>query len=227
MAAYRAGPPGVIYIIEPHPRHRTELMSMAEFGQRRAVGFASVEDFVASYREGGTACIVLDVTDSADGVARLRHDLAARQIHLPVLCVMEGATVDAAVAAMKGGAVDFFRMPVDRELFIAGVDEALTQDHERREAQAVRERAAGRLATLTDRELDILRLVLQGLSSREIAERLGIATKTVEAHRGRINSKTSAHSMPELVRLAVAAGLVEESCRGHGLARGIRSAVPP
>lgn len=215
MALYRAGAAGVIHIVESDPKERMALLTLAESGQRRAVGYERVDDFLVSYRDGGVGCLVVDMSAAPRGVAGLRAQLAERMVQLPVVCVMKHADVTSAVAAMKEGAVDFLDKPVDRELFIAGVDDALSQDRERREAQAVRQHAGARLSSLTDREKAILRLVLSGMSSREIGQVLGIATKTVEAHRGRINAKTSAHSMPELVRLAVAAGMVEEIHRQH------------
>ena len=110
-----------------------------------------------------------------------------------------------AVAAMKAGARDFLEKPVAGDDLLAGVERALDQSRDVAVRAAWRTQAAARLADLTERQLEIMDLVLAGHPSKNIAADLGISQRTVESHRAAIMQKTRAGSLPALARLAMAA----------------------
>jgi len=111
---------------------------------------------------------------------------------------------------MKSGAVDFIEKPFNDELLLESIRNALNMDVEQRHLQAQRAEIATRLARLTSREHQVMEMVTDGRSNKEIALKLDVSAKTVEAHRARVMEKMQAASLAELVKMAVAAkGMVD------------------
>lgn len=147
-------------------------------------------------------CAVVDVRmPEMDGLALL-NELSARKSDLPVIVMTGFADVSLAVRAMKAGAVDFVEKPTPPDALVEAVRRAFTKarsgDTERREAQA-------RFERLTQREAEVLELLVAGDPNKIVAHKLGISPRTVEIHRGRLMEKTQAKSLADLVRMALAA----------------------
>jgi len=114
--------------------------------------------------------------------------------------------VGIAVKAMKAGASDFIEKPVSRNELLACIDRALDHARDASKRAAWREDAANRFRSLTQRQREIMALVLAGQPSKNIAADLGISQRTVENHRAEIMKRTGAKSLPALARLIAAAG---------------------
>ena len=110
-----------------------------------------------------------------------------------------------AVRAMKAGAVDFIEKPFNDQALLDSIRNALDFDEQQRSLQAQRAEIAARLAQLTPREHEVMEMVTDGRSNKEIAAELGVSAKTVEAHRARVMDKMQADSLAELVRMALIA----------------------
>jgi FixJ family two-component response regulator len=205
---------GSVYIVGSDPADHPAFANLASTPQIKVSVLPCLDDFLAAFRNQGPACLVIDAEFAPGGVEDLRRTLAESGIILPIVYIIDRADLSSAVAAFKGGAVDLLEKPITVKPFRVCVEHALRRDRERRAEGAQAQMAVGRLARLTSRERDILKLVVGGMSSREIGLTLGISTKTVEAHRGRIAAKASARNLAELVRLAVAAGIVAEPTGG-------------
>jgi len=113
------------------------------------------------------------------------------------------ADVSTAVAAMKGGAVDLIEKPVTAEVLVARLQHALARGAALRDRRAQRDTINARAAQLSAREREVMDLVVTGLANKQIAMRLRLSEKTVEAHRSRVMRKMQAESVAELVRMAV------------------------
>jgi two-component system, chemotaxis family, CheB/CheR fusion protein len=127
--------------------------------------------------------------------------------------------VEMAVHAMKAGALDFIEKPVAAAELRASVARGLEQSRGSNKVFAWQETAASQIADLTERERQIMDLVLAGHPSKNIAADLGISQRTVENHRAAIMKKTGSKSLPALARLAIAAsrnGSVEQSPQSSG-----------
>ena len=167
--------------------------------------FASADAFLDAFQPNVAGCIVLDISmPGRDGLA-LQEALAERGSELPVIFLTAHGDVPRSVRAMKRGAADFLAKPVDDEVLLGAVREALSADRERRGARQQRDRIRERLATLTDRERQVLDGVVAGRLNKQIGGALGIAEKTVKVHRGRVMEKLQATSVAELVRMVEAA----------------------
>jgi two-component system CheB/CheR fusion protein len=125
---------------------------------------------------------------------------------LPAIMITGNSDVPMAVQAMKAGASDFLEKPIRPSELLASVERALEQSKDANKLSAWRATAANRVARLTQRERQIMELVLAGRPSKNIAADLGISQRTVENHRAAIMEKTGSKSLPALARLALAAG---------------------
>ena len=119
--------------------------------------------------------------------------------------------VPMSVKALKGGALDFLEKPFDGGELVALIHKAFVQDARRRREQIARRQVDERYARLTPREQEVMRLVTQGKSNKEVAAALGVSHRTVEIHRARVMEKMAANSLPELVAMAASVGLSTET----------------
>jgi FixJ family two-component response regulator len=129
--------------------------------------------------------------------------------------------VQTSVKAMKAGAVDFLTKPIDSARLFAAIERALKRDAEQRMESAIRRAIAQRLTKLTPREHQVLTHVVRGRLNKQIAADLKTGEKTVKVHRARMMSKMGARSVPELIQLAMRAGIaVEPIVHTHEVALG-------
>jgi RNA polymerase sigma factor (sigma-70 family) len=135
----------------------------------------------------------------------LQTYLAREGYRLPVILITGHGDVSMAVKAMKAGAVDFIEKPFHDEDLLRSIRRALEDDQRQRAGEAVRADIAARLAELTPREHEVMAMVTDGKSNKDIAAALGVSAKTVEAHRARVMEKMRADSLAELVRMALIA----------------------
>lgn len=196
----------IVHIVDDEESVRKSLaflLTMAGFTVRQ-------HDSAAAFLEAapglGDSCLVTDLRmPEIDGVELLRR-LRKNGNAIPSIVITGHGDVPMAVEAMKAGAVDFIEKPFEDATIIAAIERAaaqITRLEAADDANAVR----ARLATLTEREREVLAGVVAGHANKTIAYDLDISPRTVEVHRANVMSKMEAHSLAELVRMAIAAGL--------------------
>ena len=199
---------GVVLIVDDDPAIRDSLELLLE-----TIGFETRTTetalaFFAACKDVSVGCGIVDVGLPDMSGLVLQELLNKEAISLPLIMVTGHADVPMAVKALQAGAVDFLEKPYSDEALIASVRRAIERSRARHAPVAGDPDAAGaRFAQLTDRERDVLGLLIEGHPNKIIAYNLGISPRTVELHRARVMSKTNAASLPELVRLAIAAGI--------------------
>ncbi len=165
--------------------------------------YSKVAEFIAEYDGRRPGCVVvylpLPNTSGADAL----HALAQRGVVLPVMIVSEHADVATAVQCMKLGAADFIEAPIDPVDLLHRVEDMLTDDEERARADAEMSAISRRFETLSQREHEILELILRGAGSKEIARLLDISSKTVDVHRTNLMRKVGVSSVTQLVYLGL------------------------
>jgi len=134
----------------------------------------------------------------------LQSYLKENGVALPVIFLSGRADVPKAVRAVREGAIDFLEKPFDYKRVVSLIEDCLRRDAEGHAAQERRRVHTARLAQLTQREREVLELVVAGRMNREIAEHLDISIKTVEAHRAKIMEKLEVNSVAELVQATLA-----------------------
>ena len=163
--------------------------------------------FLEEINKATSGCIVTDVRMPEINGIELMRRLKARGITIPVIVMTGHADVPLAVEAMKEGALDFIEKPFDDEVLLAAVRAALERQEETAQQGARAAELAARLHSLSDRERQVLELLVAGKANKVIAFELGISPRTVEIYRANVMSKMQAGSLSELVRMALLAGL--------------------
>jgi FixJ family two-component response regulator len=196
-----------VFLVDDDASVLGSLSSLLRSVGYRIVTFSSAVEFLALEDESVPGCAILDVfMPDLDGL-QLQATLAARGGQRPVIFITGRGDVPTSVRAMKAGAVDFLTKPVHGDDLLAAVARA-----ERKEAEARRMRNElasidVKLATLTQREQEVLTGVIGGRANKQIAFDLGIGEKTIKVHRGRMMQKMGVRTVAELVRLTERAGI--------------------
>jgi FixJ family two-component response regulator len=142
-----------------------------------------------------------------DGLGVLKA-LGAWERMPPVLVLASHGAVPDAVEAMKLGAADILEKPYRAKALLQAIGQALAL-HPRRKAGAVDPEAAAKVATLSRRQLEVLRFILDGQPNKAIARRLELSLRTVEVHRAQLLEKLGVRGLADAIRLAIAAGMLQ------------------
>lgn len=191
-----------VFVVDDDAAVRDSLSMLLEAAGHTTETFPSAADFLDTCTPGTYGCVILDLNmPGMDGLA-LQEEMVRRGIRIPVIFLSGHGTIPETVRAIKSGAMDFLTKPVDGSQLLARVQDALRECSRLQQRGQVSHSAASRMSTLTDRELEVMVLVVAGRTSKEIADRLAISYRTVEIHRARIMQKTGATNLLELARLA-------------------------
>jgi two-component system, LuxR family, response regulator FixJ len=200
-------PHRIIHIVDDDPALRDSLAAVLASAGYACRAYASAAEFLSGDVQAAHACALVDVRmPQMDGLALLQ-EMAARGIELPVIVMTGFADVPLAVRAMKAGAVDFIEKPSPPKELLASVERAFAHARPHPADDRERQAALQRFERLTQRERDVLELLVVGDPNKIVAHKLGISPRTVEIHRGRLMEKAQAGSLAELVRMALAAGI--------------------
>jgi RNA polymerase sigma factor (sigma-70 family) len=194
-----------VYVVDDDGSTRELLAWLMKRHGLRAELFADARSFLAAYRADAPGCVVVDLNMPGMNGLDLQQYLKRHGVTLPVIFLSGGADVPKAVRAVREGAIDFIEKPFDYKRVVTLVQQCIRRDAAERQARECKRAFCERLAALTQREREVLDLVVAGRMNREIAESLDISIKTVEAHRARIMEKLQAHSLAELVQATLAA----------------------
>lgn len=194
----------VVYVVDDDPLIRRSLQATLSVAGFTVIQFASAHQFLTQVGPGQSGCVLVDIRmPGMDGLT-FQEELSRRQASLSVIIITGHADVPLAVRAMKAGALDVLEKPFSTEKLVAQVKSALVISAEKAVEASTREKLSRKLQMLSDRERDVLKLVVKGHSNREIAEMLAISPRTVDIHRARVMEKLSAQSLAELVRMTAA-----------------------
>jgi len=197
----------VIFIIDDDSAIRKSLFRLLTASGYKVEEFESAESYLSRERYNGIGCIILDVKMGGRSGTDLQQELNNRGDNIPIIFLTGHADIPTSVRAMKRGAGDFLQKPVDENILLYTIEQAL-EEHRKRCAYGEKvEELRKQFSTLTPREFEVMRWVLTGKLNKQIAHELGITEKTVKVHRGEVMKKLRVSSVAELVRLAEAAGI--------------------
>lgn len=163
-------------------------------------GFRCTEDFLSAELEGDLSCIVSDVRLPGLSGLDLQRWLREQGVGTPLILITGHGDVPMAVKAIKDGAFDFVEKPYDPETLIATVEKACGADQRTKAREGQKAELAARIAGLPRRQREVMALVVEGLSNKQIALRLEISPRTVENYRAWLMQRLGATSLADLVR---------------------------
>jgi len=199
-----------VFVVDNDEAIRDALGMLLRAAGQRVESFASALAFLNDYRPGRAGCLVLDIRMPGMSGLELQDELHKRRMSIPIVFLTGHGDVPMAVRALKKGAADFIEKPLEEERLVLAVLNALRVDAEQRQpAQRqddASEELAARLTTLSEREREVLQLILDGQPTRQISKALFISVKTVEFHRARIREKLGVATQAQLFSLFIMPG---------------------
>jgi FixJ family two-component response regulator len=199
-----------IIIVDDDPEVREALCSLIRSVGLQSKALASVPEFLNEGRPDGPTCLVLDVRLPGRSGLDFQRELAAANIHVPIIFITGHGDIPMSVQAMKGGALEFRTKPFRDQDLLDAIQLGLSRDRARRENEQDLAALRERFGSLSPREREIVIQVARGLLSKQIAHDIGITEATVKVHRSRVMQKMQARSLPELGRMAEKLKLVPD-----------------
>jgi FixJ family two-component response regulator len=192
----------VVFVVDDDPSMRRSLETLL-----RSVGldvqlFSSAQEFMQAERPDVPGCLVLDVRLPGMSGLAFQEELAKAGVALPVIFITGHGDVPMTVRAMKAGAAEFLTKPFDDQVLLDALHAAIERDRARRRDAASLAVLKARYDELTERERQVMKLVVAGRVNKQIAAELGLSLVTVKVHRGQVMRKMLAKSVAELVRMA-------------------------
>lgn len=172
--------------------------------------FSSAEAFLQETAGAVEGVMLLDQRMTGMSGLELQAELPRRGIELPIIFMTGHGDVQMSVKALKAGAIDFLEKPFSHETMLASIEEACSRVYEANKQRVLATQLRQCHARLSEREREVMKHVVAGLSNRLLAKRLGISVRTIEIHRSRMMKKMGADSLPDLVRKY-------EACQKAGL----------
>lgn len=192
-----------VFVVDDDPEVRRSLQLLMESVGLAVACYESAAAFLDAYDRTAPGCLILDVRMPGMSGLELQDHLIRQGSSLPVIMITAYGEVSLAVRAMRAGAVDFVEKPFSRQELLDRVHAAIERSVKALRGERTRAEIAGRLAKLTDRERQVMDLMVAGHQTKEIATELGISPKTVDNHRSRVFEKTGADGVAELVWMVV------------------------
>lgn len=193
----------VVHIVDDDDSVRDSLRMFFNSFDINTRLYHSAQDFLDNHDCIEPCCVLLDVRMPHIGGLQLLELLNQKHINVPVIIMTGFGEVSTAVHAMKAGALDFIEKPFNHEQLLNTIYQSIEIHKKRHGGASQSTDYLALLATLSEREREVFDLVTAGLINKIIASKLGISTRTVEAHRARIMEKLQADSLTDLVRISV------------------------
>ncbi|MGO9428953.1 response regulator transcription factor [Rhodoblastus sp.] len=195
----------IIYIVDDDPAVRDGIAFLVSSVGYRHRLCASAQELMHALDDSLPSCLVLDVRLPGLSGLELQRELAERKSAARIVFISGHGDIPKAVRAIQLGAVDFLEKPFDDQMLLDRIGDALAASAEELRRRASRASLERRLGGLTERERDVLRLLIAGKTSKVIASALDISVKTVENHRHNIMTKAGVASVAQLIAWATEA----------------------
>jgi FixJ family two-component response regulator len=191
-----------VLIIDDDSRMREAMQRLLKTVGLHFESFATPQDFLGHKLPDGPSCLVLDVRLPGMSGLDLQSKLIEAGVQIPIIFISGHGDIPMTVKAMKSGAVEFLTKPFRDQDLIDAIQQALKSNVETRREQNETTQLEERYAKLTAREREVMRLMISGMISKQIASTLGTSEITVTVHRGQVMRKMQANSPAELGRIA-------------------------
>jgi FixJ family two-component response regulator len=191
-----------VFVIDDDARMRAALGRLLKSVGLHAESFATPQDFLRHKLPDVASCLVLDVRLPGMSGLEVQRKLNERGVSIPIIFITGHGDIPMTVEAMKSGAVEFLTKPFRDQDLVDAIQQALKRGDELRQQQVEIAQLRGRYAKLTAREREVMRLVVSGKLTKQIASALAMSEITATVHRGHVMHKMQANSPAELGRMA-------------------------
>lgn len=199
-----------VYVIDDDAAMRDSLSFLLDAANFEVALFESATNFLEMLPRLDFGCVVSDVRmPGIDGIELLKR-MKSLDSRFPIVIITGHGDVPLAVEAMKLGAVDFLEKPFEDDRLIGMIEAAIRHGEPAAKDEAFTRDIAGRIDSLSPRELQVMEGLIAGLSNKMIARNYDISPRTIEVYRANVMTKMQAGSLSELVRLAMRAGLLKD-----------------
>ncbi|MEJ8848043.1 response regulator transcription factor [Variovorax rhizosphaerae] len=190
----------LIHLIDDDQAVRDSLALLIGTVGLRVQTWSDPQAFIEQFDRGGIGAIVLDVRMPGISGLTVLDRLVAQQVDQPIIMLTGHGTVEMCRRAFKSGAAEFLEKPVDDEQLLEALQHAVRQHVNSRERAQVDQFARERFAQLSEREREVLGMIVAGLTNKEIARALTLSPRTVETHRANLFAKLDCDSLAQLIR---------------------------
>src|SRR5215813_1758739 len=201
-SAAMSGEDSLVYIVDDDPSMREALTRLLSTVGLRAETFKTPQEFLHAKRSDAPSCLVLDVRLPGSSGLDLQRELANTDPPIQIVFITAHGDIPMTVQALKAGAVDFLTKPFRDQQLLDAVQDAIDRDRAARHQRAGLAELRQRYESLTQREREVMTLVVTGLLNKQIGAQLHTSEATVKAHRAQLMRKMEADSVAQLVRIA-------------------------
>jgi FixJ family two-component response regulator len=206
----------IVFVVDDDPSMREALADLIASVGLSVSAFKSAREFLESRRPDAPACLVLDVRLPGLSGLDLQRELLRTQAQIPIIFITGHGDIPMSVRAMKEGAVEFLPKPFRHQDLLDAIQHAIEIDRGARQERTMVAEVRRRYESLTNREREVMKLIVSGLLNKQIAAELGSSETTVKMHRGQIMHKMKAQSVVQLARMAEKIGITSEASPSTG-----------
>jgi FixJ family two-component response regulator len=192
----------IVFVVDDDVSVRESLELLIRFEGWQPETCASAQEFLARPRVPVPSCLVLDVSLPGLNGLDLQNRVAVERPDMPIIFITGFGDVPMTVRAMKAGAQEFLTKPFSDEVLLSAVRHAIERSRIALDREMEMQALRSCYALLTDRERQVMSLVVSGLLNKQVGSELGISEITVKAHRGKVMQKMKADSLAGLVKIA-------------------------
>jgi len=204
--------PGVVHIVDDDISFRTAIQRRLQLAGYDVITYSSAQDLLERLPDEETpSCILLDVRIPKLSGPELQRHLGELGSTLPIVFLSAYADVQTTVQTIKAGAEDFLIKPVNSDLLLKAIEDAIARSEGLRKHRSALDAQRAQLATLTPRERQVFELVVRGKLNKQIAHELGSTERTIKAHRQKVSEKMKVKSLAQLVSIAERLGILAQS----------------
>jgi RNA polymerase sigma factor (sigma-70 family) len=193
----------LIYLVDDEFSIRDSLTLLIKSTGRLVKSFDSADAFLTDYNPEQPGCLILDVRMPLMGGLELQEELVKRNITIPIIFISGNADIPDSAKAFRAGALDFLEKPFDNQLLLERIDEAINKDIEARKRLIEKRKVQECFDRLTAREKEVLQLIINSHSNKEVAKILNISHRTIDAHRSSVMKKMQAENVTALVAMVM------------------------